>query len=454
MLDLLIIGGSCPDYQLGKMVKRNIGIRDGRIVCLSALEAPLPEAAETIDAAGKVVSPGFIDIHMHEENFADEGPDYVIAQRMLEMGVTTAVGGNCGTQYQPLSEFKSVLRENGGSPVNYIMLTGYNWHRLKLGLGHYDHASQAQMDILRQELRRELAEGAWGISFGLEYDPGITYEEMRYAVGASGDPGHLAAAHFRTDCMENLDSIREMIRLSREIPQKFQISHLSSCSAIGRMRESLECINKAMETDPKLNYDTYPYNAFCTEIGSAVFDEDILKAMGKGYDSIFLTGEPYRNVYCTEEIFRKARAEYPKMLAVGIVMNEDEIQAAIANPNGMVASDAILSHGGGHPRAAGTFPRVLGKYVREEKLLPMADALRKMTLEPAKRLGLASKGRLETGADADITIFDPETIIDKADWAHLEPPEGIEYVLIGGKKAIECGKRVNDRLGRFLSYPG
>ena len=174
MLDLLIIGGSCPDYQLGKMVKRNIGIQDGRIVCLSAPEAPLPEAAETIDAAGKVVSPGFIDIHMHEENFADEGPDYVIAQRMLEMGVTTAVGGNCGTQYQPLSEFKSVLRENGGSPVNYIMLAGYNWHRLKLGLGHYDHASQAQMDILRQELRRELAEGAWGISFGLEYDPGIT----------------------------------------------------------------------------------------------------------------------------------------------------------------------------------------------------------------------------------------------------------------------------------------
>ena len=96
MLDLLIIGGSCPDYQLGKMVKRNIGIRDGRIVCLSAPEAPLPEAplpeaAETIDAAGKVVSPGFIDIHMHEENFADEGPDYVIAQRMLEMGGAVCV---------------------------------------------------------------------------------------------------------------------------------------------------------------------------------------------------------------------------------------------------------------------------------------------------------------------------------------------------------------------------
>ena len=447
MLDLLIIGGSCPDYQLGKMVKRNIGIQDGRIVCLSAPEAPLPEAAETIDAAGKVVSPGFIDIHMHEENFADEGPDYVIAQRMLEMGVTTAVGGNCGTQYQPLSEFKSVLRENGGSPVNYIMLAGYNWHRLKLGLGHYDHASQAQMDILRQELRRELAEGAWGISFGLEYDPGITYEEMRYAVGASGDPGHLAAAHFRTDCMENLDSIREMIRLSREIPQKFQISHLSSCSAIGRMRESLECINKAMETDPKLNYDTYPYNAFCTEIGSAVFDEDILKAMGKGYDSIFLTGEPYRNVYCTEEIFRKARAEYPKMLAVGIVMNEDEIQAAIANPNGMVASDAILSHGGGHPRAAGTFPRFYDQFVKNGGI-DLYHGVEKMTALPAARLGFADKGRLNVGADADVTIFDPEALKDGATFeSPMIAPTGVDYVLIGGEIAAKDCAIVNPACG-------
>ena len=118
----------------------------------------------------------------------------------------------------------------------------------------------------------------------------------------------------------------------------------------------------------------------------------------------------------------------------------------------MVASDAIINHGGGHPRAAGTFPRVLGKYVREEKRLSLVDALRKMTLEPAKRLGLDAKGRLEEGADADITIFDPETIIDKADWSHLEAPEGIEYVLIGGQKAIEKGKKVNDRLGRFISY--
>ena len=134
-------------------------------------------------------------------------------------------------------------------------------------------------------------------------------------------------------------------------------------------------------------------------------------------------------------------------------MNEEEIAAAIANPNGMVASDGIINHGNGHPRAAGTFPRVLGKYVREDKVVSMVDALRKMTLEPAKRLGLeASKGQIAVGADADITIFDPQTIIDKADFTHLEAPVGIEYVLIGGQKAIAEGQKVNDRLGRFIPF--
>lgn len=454
MLDVLIINGTCPDYEAGKMVKKNVGIKDGKIAYLAepAEGAPLPEAAEIIDAGGKVVSPGFIDIHMHEENFAREGKDYVISQMMLDMGVTTAVGGNCGVQYQTLAEFKQILKDHGGSPVNYIMLAGYNWYREQQELGHYDKASQAQMDNIRREMEKELAEGAWGISFGIEYDPGITYEEMLYATKASEDPNHLVAAHYRSDCIGNIDSIREMVKLSSEIPQKFQISHLSSCAAMGLMQESLDCINSAIAANPKLNYDTYPYNAFSTEIGSAVFEDGCLDNWGKDYDSILLTDDPYKNVYCNEEIFLKARAEYPQMLAVAFVMNEEEIGKAITNPNGMVASDAIINHGGGHPRAAGTFPRVLGKYVREEKALPLIDALRKMTLEPAKRLGLDTKGRLKEGADADITIFDPDTIIDKADWTHLQAPEGIEYVLIGGQKAIEKGKKVNDRLGRFLSY--
>jgi N-acyl-D-amino-acid deacylase len=450
MLDKLIINGEYPDFEKGVLVKANIGIKGGKIAYIGA---ETPDAAEVIDAAGKVVSPGFIDIHMHEENFAKEGKEYIVSRMMLEMGVTTVVGGNCGVQYQPLADFKAVIKELGGCPVNYIMLAGYNELRTKMGIGRYQHPSQKQMDELREQLKGELAEGAYGISFGIEYDPGITFDEMLSAAKATDNPHHFLAAHYRDETKkDDLFNIEELIRFAEMIPQRFQISHLSSCSATGSMKEALECINAAMEKNPRLNYDTYPYNAFSTHIGSAVFEDGCLEGWGKDYSDILLTDEPYKNVYCTKEIFEDARANYPKMLAVAAVMNEDEIRAAIVNKNGMVASDAIINSGSGHPRAAGTFPRVLGKYVRQEKALPLVDAIRKMSLEPAMRLELEGKGKIAVGCDADITIFDPETIIDKADFTHLEKPEGIEYVIVGGKYGVKSGQTVSLTCGKFLPF--
>lgn len=450
MLDLLFINGKYPDYVKGEMSVGNIGIKDGKISYIGTEE---PEAEKVIDVCGNVVSPGFIDIHMHEEHFATEGEEYVIAQMMLEMGVTTAVGGNCGLQNQDLSYFKDVIKRMGGSPVNYLMLAGYNQFRYQLGIGRYEAATQEQREEIRELLKRELNEGAFGVSFGIEYDPGITYDEMVYAANVSDDPNLIMAAHYRNDCIKDIESVNEMIRFAEEIPMKFQISHLSSCSAMGFMKESLEAINEAMEKNPSLNYDTYPYNAFSTLMGSAVFEDGCLENWKKDYSDILLTDDPYKNVRCNKEIFEKAREEYPEMLAVAFVMNEDEIAAAISNKYGMVASDAIINNGNGHPRAAGTFPRVLGKYVREDKVLPLIDALRKMTLEPAKVLGLDKKGRIEIGADADITVFNPDTIIDGATFQDLHiQPEGIEYVMINGQIALEGKTTVNARLGKFISY--
>lgn len=450
MLDLLIKDGQYPDFGEGQMKLGNVGITDGKITYIGP-EAP--EAKEIINASGRVVSPGFIDIHMHEENFAEEGENYVIAQMMLEMGVTTAVGGNCGMQNQDLSYFKEVLERLGGSPVNYIMMAGYNSFRYELGIGRYETATQEQRDTIRKRIQRELDEGAYGISFGIEYDPGITTEEVLYAIGVTEDPNLLVSAHYREDCLQNIDPIQEMIKIADEIPMKFQISHLSSCSAMGLMKESLDAINEAMDKNPKLNYDTYPYNAFSTHMGSAVFEDGCIEGWHKEYSDILLTDDPYKDTRCTKEIFKKVREEYPDMLAVAFVMNEEEIAAAIANARGMVASDAIINNGNGHPRAAGTFPRVLGKYVREDKALPLVDAIRKMTLEPAERLDLAKKGRIELGCDADLTIFNPETIIDGATFSDLHiQPEGIDYVLIDGKLALKDKITINHRLGRYISY--
>lgn len=450
MFQLLLTNGQYPDFEAGEMKKGNIAIEDGKIAYIGA-EAP--EAQQVIDVNGSVISPGFIDIHMHEEDFAEEGEKYVIAQMMLEMGVTTAVGGNCGMQNQDLAYFKEVIDRLGGSPVNYIMMAGYNTFRYQYNIGRYEEASQEQKEAIHKLLKRELDEGAYGISFGIEYDPGITTEEILYAISCTDDPGLVMSAHYRDDCITNIDPVTEMIEIADKIPMKFQISHLSSCSALGQMNNSLDAINKAMETNPRLDYDTYPYNAFSTHMGSAVFEDGCIETWHKDYSDILLTEEPYKDVRCDKEIFDKVREEYPDMLGVAFVMNEDEIAAAIANKNGMVASDAIISNGNGHPRAAGTFPRVLGKYVREDKVLPLIDALRKMTLEPAKRLDLDAKGRIEVGCDADLTVFNPETVIDGATFTDLHiQPEGIEYVYINGELALRNKKTVNDRLGKFISY--
>ena len=460
MLDVLIINGKYPDYgnyetgiknQGAELKQANIGIKDGKIEYIGNGE---PAANEIFDAEGLIVSPGFIDIHMHEERFLTEGKKYSTSRHMLEMGVTTGVGGNCGTQRQPLESFKDIVNELGGTPINYMILSGYNFFRTGMEIGHHEITTTAQRREIRDKIMHEINLGACGVSFGIEYDPAMTFDEMLFAVDLLDDPNMIVSAHYRDEDHVNTDNVDEMIRFSRAIKPKFQISHLSSCCAFDIMGECLEHINKAMEVDPGLNYDTYPYNAFSTYIGSTVFEDGCLESWGVGHDSIMLTAEPYRGVYCTEQIFHDARENYPNMLAVAFVMKEDAIREAIVNPNGMIASDGIIATGNGHPRAAGTFPRVLGKYVREENALPLIDALRKITFEPAVRMNLRNKGRIAEGADADITIFNPNTVIDRADFTELRPPEGIVRVYQGGKLALDKGVIVNDNLGKFIPYQG
>lgn len=451
MLDYLIINGEYPNFDSAEIKKGNIGIENGKI---SYIGQDKPETDEVIDAEGLIVSPGFIDIHMHEEEFEKDGLKYFIAQMMLEQGVTTAMGGNCGHQRQRLSFFKNAIKELGGSPINYLMQAGYNHFRELESLGHFDEIKEEQQDRVIEKLKEEIDEGAWGVSFGIEYDPGMKTEDIIDAIKrTANDPHMFCSAHYREDNKKAIEAIKEMIEIADKTEAKFQISHLSSCSAMGQMEEALQIINSAMEKNPGLNYDTYPYNAFSTHIGSTVFDPGCFEDFGKTYSDIMLMDDPYKNMYMTEEMYNDARENYPTMLAVAFVMNEDEIRNAIVNKNGMVASDGLVRNDNGHPRAAGTFPRVLGKYVREERALSLIDALRKMTLEPAKRLELDLKGRIKQGCDADITIFNPNTIMDGATFQDIHiKPTGIEYVFVAGKLAMDHNEVVNNRLGRFIPF--
>lgn len=449
MLDILIQSGQYPDYEKGNMVYGDIGIKNGKILKVGCITE---SAKRTIQAEGRIISPGFIDIHMHEEDFVNEDEEYVISELMLKMGVTTCLGGNCGLQHQSVRRFRETISQLGGSPVNYLLLAGYNSIRSSFGIGCYEITPEKVIKQISEKLKEEMNNGAFGISFGLEYDPGITFEEVISVLKEQSEEDFFVSMHYREDSSGSSEAIKEMIDIARISQKKFQISHLSSCSAMGQMKDALSEINLAIEKNPKLNYDTYPYNAFSTHIGSAVFNDGCFERWNKSYENILLTDEPYKNCFCDKTLFEKARKEYPEMLAVAFVMNEEEIAAAIANEHGMIASDGIINNRNGHPRAAGTFPRVLGKYVRETGCISMIDALRKMTLEPAKRLGLMKKAQIREGFDADITIFNPETINDGATFEDLNiAPRGIEFVILNGEIALQQGTMINDRLGHFLS---
>lgn len=449
MLDIKIVNGKIIDVENKAIIEGDIGIKDGKITDIGSLSA---EAGHIIDARGKHISPGFIDIHMHEEDFTlTKKKEYDISDTMLNMGVTTCAVGNCGNNRQGIKELYDFINEKG-NPVNYLSYIGHNFLRVEAGnTDIYKKSSKEQIEKMQKYVAEAIDFGAIGLSYGLEYCPGIDTEEaIAITKEIQGRDDLLLAAHYRKDAIHALESINEMAYIGKETKIPFQISHLSSCSAFGNMTEALNLIQEIRDRGTDILVDAYPYDAFCTYIGSAVFDEGCFETWGKSYDAIMLTEEPYKGIYCDKELFEKVRKEYPRMLVVANVMNEEEIIEALNHPLVMAASDGIYRNHSGHPRGAGTFPRIIGRFVRDMEVMEFFDAVYKMTHMPAKRLQLNKKGIIKAGYDADITIFNYDTIIDKATFREPQlRPEGIDYVIVDGRLAVEKGKTVNNTSGRF-----
>lgn len=450
MFDLKITNGEIYDFDSSSKDILDIGISSGKIVKIGK---NIGEAKIIIDAEKKIVSPGFIDIHMHEETIGNtiDNDDYDIANKMLLMGVTTGVGGNCGINKQSIKEFYDFVDKNG-SPINYLLFIGHNYLREQVGIeDRYRKATDKEIEQMKVLLNEAIDYGAIGLSFGIEYSPGITLDEIVKLCEPLRGKEVLLSAHYRKDAKYAIESVKELIEISKKTGIPMQISHLGSCAAYGMMDETLETIQKAIDDGIDIEADCYPYDAFSTYIGSAVFDEGCFDLWNKSYDSILLTEEPYKGVRCNKELFIKARKEHPNMLVVAFVMNEDEVVRALKSPFMSIASDGLYNTSQGHPRGAGTFPKVSSKYVREEEKISMLEALKKMTLIPAKRLGLKSKGQIKLNYDADLVIFDPKNIQDKADYLNPTlPPEGIEYVIINGEIVAKDKKILKSRLGKVI----
>ena len=444
----LIQNGVVMDPANGVRGSLNLLVEDGKVL---ACTQDAPQADRIIDASGCVVCPGFIDIHMHEDPLDPDGRIApCIFETMLRMGVTTAVGGNCGLNIcDPLRYL--ALADQQGIPVNLALFAGHEYFRNAAGAqDKYAPISLSQREHMLKGLRAALDGGCMGVSFGIRYVPGIDEAELDSCMALCSDGRGLVSVHLRDDADHLFGAVDEVVRPARKYGVSLQISHIGSMGGFGQMQRLLNQVDTLRSAGMNLACDCYPYSAFSTRIGETTYDNGWLDRYRCGYDACQLTEGKYAGMRCTKEIFEELRRDDPECITVCHVMRADEVELALRHPQVMPASDGLLDQGRGHPRAAGTFPRYLRRHVLDAGL-DLYEGVRKITADPAHRLGFPQKGSLHPGADADIVIFDPSSICDRATFEQPAlPPNGIRFVLVGGELAAQDGRIVNAALGRSI----
>ncbi len=444
----LLYGGRLIDPANKVDAKLNLLLENGKV---SWVGTGMRSADEAFDCTGKVVSPGFIDIHMHEDPVGPDGKiAFDICNCMLRMGVTTATGGNCGINvYDPVEYLALVDRD--GAPVNMVMLAGHEYFRKAAGATDiYAGATEEQKKAMESGIERALAGGCVGVSFGLRYVPGADKDEFFRAAKCCAPGKKLITSHVRDDADYIYDAIDEFCAAGVTYAVPVQISHIGSMGGFGQMEKVLQQIDCYRENGLDITMDCYPYFAFSTRIGTPTYDPGWLERYHCDYSVLEFCEGKYKGQRATKETFEEMRRDFPECITVCHVMKESDVRLAFRHPAVMLASDGLLNNGQGHPRASGTFPRFFAQFYRAGTL-GLYDAVAKVTAMPAARLGLTQKGRLNVGADADVTVFDPEKIQDGATFANPTlAPQGIDYVFIDGKLAAKDCKIVRSGCGKAV----
>lgn len=453
----------------------DVAIRDDRIAAVGALAA-LP-AGTVIQGHGRVLAPGFIDVHTHDDRAVLSNPTH---DCKVSQGVTTVVTGNCGISLAPLSlaegrrpappldliaptgqhlfdDFSGYLSALDFAPpaVNVLPQVGHSTLRLAAMESLDRPATRAELSAMQSLLSASLEAGAPGFSTGLFYRPAehAETEEVIALVSMVGEAGGFHSTHMRDEGDHILGSIDETARIGREGKTPVIISH-HKCSGSGNFGKSIETLAKidGYRVQQPLALDAYPYVA-----GSTVLDANRMDDA----DRVLVTWSEARPDLAGRDVddlareFGTDRAGVVGMLspAGGIFfsMDEADVQRILAHPSTMIGSDGLPHDARPHPRLWGTFPRVLGYYAREEGLFPLEEAVRKMTGLPAERFGLTGRGVIRPGAFADLVLFDPETIIDRATWDDpVRPADGIEMVMVNGRTVWRDEGPTDARPGRAL----
>lgn len=443
----LIFGGHVIDPANKVDAFLNLLVEDGKIAWAGK---EMPEADRLIDATGKIVTPGFIDIHMHEDPVVEGDIAQCIFPMMLRQGVTTAVGGNCGINVHDPVDYLGLVDEKGAA-VNVAMFAGHEYFRKAAGAEDiYALATEAQKAEMEKNVAAALEGGCVGVSFGLRYVPGANKDEFYRAAKCCLKDKKLIASHLRDDADGVFDAIDEFCQAGLEYGLPVQISHIGSMGGFGQMEKVLEQLDGYALNGLDVALDCYPYFAFSTRIGTPTYDPGWLDRYSADYDVLEYCEGKYKGQRATKETFDEIRRDFPECITVCHVMKEEDIRLAFRHSRVMLGSDGLMNNGQGHPRAAGSFPKFLVEFAKKGTI-SLYEAIEKMTVIPAQRLGLGNKGRLNVGADADITIFDYDAIRDGATFeAPATAPEGIEYVLLGGEVVLDHGDILCDRKGRAV----
>ena len=445
LYDIVLKNGRVMDPETGLDAIRNVGITGNRIAEISTSDLA---GKQVIDVSNLVVAPGFIDMHAHGQTNKEN-------EYQMHDGVTTAMELESGR-----GDMQKWLESRKGKAIlNYGASASHQWARTevmsKSGNSTLDQVmnNQSNYAALKAEdlkptlalLENELYAGAIGIGVPIAYYPGATREEVYNVYALAADKKMIIFTHVREG---KAMAIQQAISDAVTNGAALHIVHLNSVT-LDEIDLALRMVSNAQQRGLNVSTELYPYTAGSTFLQSALFDEGWQKVLGISYGDLqwVETGERL-----TESTFKTNREKG------GIViihnMKPEWIDRGIAAPFTIVASDGMPYSKLAHPRSAGTFSRVLGQYVRERKVMSLMDGIRKITLMPALRLepfvpSMRYKGRLQVGADADITVFDPATIIDKATFeAGLKFSEGIRHVLVNGTLVLKNGTTIGE------VYPG
>ena len=468
LADTLIANARIIDGTGSAPIVGSVRLSDDRIIAVGEL-AP-NESDVVIDAGGLVLAPGFIDTHSHSDRLILTERD---ALAKITQGITTAVVGQDGDAPYPLADFFSAL-EAAPAKVNIASYAGHNTLRDEvMGAEFKRPASDEEIETMSALLEKELAAGALGLSTGLEYEPGIHSEtrEVVQLAQLTADAGGRYISHVRSEDRWFEDALEEIIEIGRVTGMPVQISHLklAMASLWGRADEILARLNAAREEGIDLTADLYPYTYWQSNMMVLLPERDPLDldaidfvmaelAPPDGIIFTHLPAEPgYVGMTLTEiaavreqrpsEAFsalaqlsiahEAATGEMGDMM-IGTSMRDDDIGAFMAWPHTNICTDGSLRDR--HPRGAGSFPRVLGRYVREQGVLSLESAIHRMTGLAAEHMGFAERGVIAPGMMADLVLFNPDTVMDRATTSEpFAPSEGIHSVWVSGEQVLHEG---------------